>query len=130
MGHLIHGEKTDWVPRMMIILDGKDKKFTPFDRFAQFEESKGKTLAGLLAEFTNLRSKNLSKLKKLNLTDEELNKTGIHPEFGEVTLRQLLATWVVHDLGHINQISRVMAKQYEEEIGPWFKYFSVFNPRN
>jgi hypothetical protein len=130
IGHLIHGEKTDWVPRILIILKEKDKKFVPYDRFAQFLESKGKTLSELLAEFTYLRRENISILKQLSFTNEVLNKTGIHPEFGEVTLRQLLATWVVHDLGHIVQISRVMAKQYEQEIGPWVKYFSVFNPKN
>lgn len=130
MGHLIHGEKTDWVPRMMIILDEGDKHFVPYDRFAQFVESKGKTLSDLLAEFKHLRRKNISKLKEQSITEEILNKTGIHPEFGEVTLRQLLATWVVHDLGHITQIARVMAKQYQEEIGAWTKYFSVFNPKS
>lgn len=128
MGHLIHGEKTDWVPRIMIILDDEgDKRFTPFDRFAQFEESRGKTLINLLDEFKILRNKNLAILKGIPFTGEMLNRKGIHPEFGEVTLQQLLATWSVHDLAHISQISRVMAKQYKDEIGPWVKYFSIFN---
>jgi DinB superfamily len=128
LGHLIHGEKTDWIPRMMIILDEKDnKKFTPFDRFAQFKESKGKTLGDLLEEFKMLRRKNLAILKEIKITEEMLNLKGIHPEFGEVTLQQLLATWVVHDLGHLCQTTRVMAKQYKQEIGPWTKYFSIFN---
>jgi hypothetical protein len=128
VGHLIHGEKTDWVPRMKIILgEGNHKKFTPYDRFAQFEESKGKTLAQLLREFKTLRRKNLKILKGQIINEKMLKSKGIHPEFGEVTLQQLLATWVVHDLGHLCQITRVMAKQYKEEIGPWVKYFSLFN---
>jgi hypothetical protein len=128
IGHLIHGEKTDWIPRMMIILgEDENKNFVPFDRFAQFEESKGKSLAELLDEFKNRRRESLTKLKSIILNEELLEKHGIHPEFGEVTLKQLLATWVVHDLAHLCQISRVMAKQYEEEIGPWIKYFSIFN---
>jgi hypothetical protein len=127
LGHLIHGEKTDWVPRMKIILNEEDKHFIPFDRFAQFENSKGKTSEDLLREFKKLRSENLRILREIDFTEEMLTRKGIHPEFGEVTLRQLLATWVVHDLGHLCQISRVMAKQYQEEIGPWVKYFSIFN---
>jgi hypothetical protein len=128
LGHLIHGEKTDWVPRMMIILGEEDnKKFTPFNRFAQFEESKGKILTELLDEFKTLRRKNLTILKEITFTEEMLKKKGIHPEFGEVTLKQLLATWVVHDLGHLCQVTRVMTKQYKKEIGPWIKYFSIFN---
>jgi hypothetical protein len=127
IGHLIHGEKTDWVPRMKIILNENNKQFIPFDRFAQFENSKGKTMAELLGEFKRLRTENLRILGEISFTEEMLVRKGIHPEFGEVTLRQLLATWVVHDLGHLCQISRVMAKQYEEEIGPWVKYFSLFN---
>jgi DinB superfamily len=127
IGHLIHGEKTDWIHRMKIILNEKNKQFVPFDRFAQFENSKGKTMTELLDEFKRLRTENLHILGTLSLTEEMLNRKGIHPEFGEVTLKQLLATWVVHDLGHLCQVSRVMAKQYGEEIGPWVKYFSIFN---
>jgi hypothetical protein len=127
MGHLIHGEKTDWITRMQIILSSDhDKRFALFDRFGQFGESKGKSLAQLLNEFKTLRQQSLAVLKSVHFTDEILDRKGIHPEFGEVTLQQLLATWVVHDLAHICQVSRVMAKQYQEEIGPWTKYFSIF----
>ena len=128
IGHLIYGEKTDWIPRMMIILgESENKNFIPFDRFAQFEESRGKSIADLLDEFKTRRMENLIKLKAITFSEETLNQKGVHPEFGEVTLRQLLATWVVHDLAHICQVSRVMAKQYGQEIGPWKKYFSIFN---
>ena len=126
IGHLIHGEKTDWIPRAQIILSNQtDKTFEPFDRFAQFENSKGKTLGILLREFETLRIENIQQLKSLNITEEALYKTGIHPEFGSVTLRQLLGTWVAHDLGHIAQISRVMAKQYKDEAGPWTQYLRI-----
>lgn len=125
VGHLIHGERTDWMVRLEIILHKDDKKFIPYDRFAQFKESAGKSLQQLLSEFALLRKENLQKLKSLNITENDLNKTGIHPEFGEVTLSQLLSTWTIHDLTHIAQITRVMAKQYEEAIGPWIKYFRV-----
>ncbi|HEY8733186.1 MAG TPA: DinB family protein, partial [Puia sp.] len=114
-------------PRILIILGEGDKKFTPFDRLAQFEDSKGKSMSGLLDEFKSLRRESLTKLKSLHLSEQMLNMKGIHPEFGEVSLKQLLSTWVVHDLAHLCQISRVMAKQYGEEIGPWVKYFSIFN---
>lgn len=126
IGHLIHGEKTDWMPRAEIILSGKaDRTFEPFDRFAQFEASKGKSLAQLLAEFADLRKENLARLRAKNLTPQDFEKTGIHPAFGAVTLAQLLATWVVHDLNHISQICRVMAKQYKEAVGPWVAYLGV-----
>ncbi len=126
IGHLIHGEKTDWIPRMEIILSNStDKNFKPFDRFAQKNESKGKSFNELLEEFKLLRTKNIEILRSKNLTANDLAKTGIHPEFGEVTLEQLLATMTVHDLGHIAQISRVMAKQYSEEAGPWKAYLPV-----
>ncbi|MEQ6165682.1 DinB family protein [Ekhidna sp. MALMAid0563] len=126
VGHLIHGEKTDWIPRAKIILEqGESQPFTPFDRFAQFEESKGKTLNQLLDEFESHRTDNIKTLKALNITEADLTKTGIHPEFGAVTLENLLAAWVVHDLGHIHQISRVMAKQYTNEVGPWTQYMGV-----
>ncbi len=126
-GHYIHGEKTDWVARMQIILGDGDKHFKPFDRFAQFEESKGKTLDQLLGEFDVLRKENLAILKGISFTDEMFDRTGIHPRFGEVTLRQLLSTWVVHDLTHIHQLSRVLAKQYETEVGPWHEFLGVLN---
>jgi uncharacterized damage-inducible protein DinB len=128
LGHLVHGEKTDWIERMKIILsDGRDKAFKPFDRFAQFEESKGKTLQELLEEFRRLREKNIEILRSKNLSGENLEKTGEHPAFGEVTLAQLLATWTVHDLDHISQISRVMGKQYKEAVGPWAEYLRILN---
>ena len=125
VGHLIHGERTDWMPRLEIILHKEDKKFIPYDRFAQFKESEGKDLQQLLSEFSELRKENLLKLRSLTLNEDDLNKTGIHPEFGDITLRQLLSTWTIHDLTHIAQITRVMAKQYKEAIGPWIKYFRV-----
>lgn len=126
VGHLIHGERTDWIPRARIILaQADDRRFTPYDRFAQFRESQGKTLRDLLDEFEHARRLNLETLSGWNLTELQLALEGEHPEFGTVTLRQLLATWVVHDLGHIAQIARVMAKQYREPIGPWRAYLPV-----
>ncbi len=126
VGHLIHGEKTDWIPRMqIIILDSNERKFEKFDRFAQFENSKGKTMLQLLNEFSQLREINMNILRSANITDSQLEETGIHPAFGNVTLSQLLSTWVVHDLNHISQISRVMAKQYKEAVGPWVPYLGI-----
>ena len=126
VGHLIHGELTDWTPRMEIILSAKnDKTFTPFDRFAQFEKSKGKTLIQLLDEFKDLRLENINLLKSKELTNQDLERTGVHPAFGEITLSQLISTWTVHDLNHIAQISRVMAKQYQAEVGPWAAYLRI-----
>ena len=126
VGHLIHGEKTDWIPRAQIILaQGENRQFTPYDRFAQFRESDGKSLENLLDEFATLRAANLATLQGWRLDDATLSLQGEHPAFGAVTLRQLLATWVAHDLGHIVQVARVMAKQYREAIGPWTAYLSV-----
>ncbi len=126
VGHLIHGERTDWIPRAQIILaQGPERRFTPYDRFAQFLESQGKSPAELLDEFAHLRGQNLATLAGWRLTDAQLDLTGEHPEFGSVTLRQLLATWVAHDLGHIAQTARVMAKQYREAIGPWRAYLPI-----
>jgi hypothetical protein len=126
VGHLIHGERTDWIPRARIILgQGADRRFAPYDRFAQFRESKGRTLGELLDEFEQLRRENLGTLASWSLDDARLTLTGVHPEFGSVTLRQLLATWVVHDLGHIAQVARVMARQYREAIGPWEAYLPI-----
>ena len=126
LGHLIHGEKTDWIPRAEIILsDRADKTFIPFDRYAQMRVGQEKSLKILLKEFRELREANLIKLAALDLSDTELEKTGIHPELGEVTLKQLLATWTVHDLGHITQIARVMARQYQGEVGPWMAYLGI-----
>lgn len=127
VAHLVHGEKTDWMARAKKILHDEDKHFAPFDRFAQFTESKGKTLDQLLDEFRSLREKNLQELRSLNLTEADLDKTGIHPKFGTVTLRQLLSTWTVHDLTHIHQLSRILAKQYQEAVGPWFEFLGVLN---
>lgn len=126
VGHLIHGERADWIPRARIILDqGADRRFTPYDRFAQFRESAGKSVAGLLDELEDLRKGNLTTLRGWQLTDDQLSLTGEHPEFGAVTLRQLLATWVAHDLGHVAQVARVMAKQYRDAIGPWRAYLPI-----
>ena len=128
VGHLIHAEKTDWRDRTVMILEhGTSKSFVPFDRFAQFEQSKGKSLTTLLDEFENLREGNLSWLKSLRLTEADFDKQGSHPSLGKVTLRQLLSTWVIHDLTHIAQITRVMAKQYKSEIGPWIEFFRIMN---
>ena len=128
VGHLIHGERTDWIPRARIILgQGADRQFTPYDRFAQFRESRGESLADLLDEFTRLRAANLQTLADWRLDDAQLALEGIHPEFGAVTLRQLLATWVAHDLGHIAQVARVMARQYREAVGPWRAYLPVMD---
>lgn len=128
IGHLIHGEKTDWIPRSAIILSDKtDKNFEIFDRFAQFENSKGKSLTQLLDEFEQLRADNIKILKSWNLKEADFAKTGTHPEFGTVTLEQMLSTWTAHDLGHILQISRVMAKQYTAAVGPWKQYLRVLD---
>ncbi|TXN35055.1 DinB family protein [Flagellimonas hymeniacidonis] len=130
VGHLIHGEKTDWIPRALIILgENEDKAFVPFDRFAQLKNSSSRTLKQLLAEFEELRTENIQKLQALSIDEQTLERKGIHPEFGEVTLKQLLATWVVHDLGHINQITRVMAKNYKIEVGPWTKYLAILRDK-
>jgi hypothetical protein len=128
LGHLIHGEQADWIPRARIILaGGPDRRFQPFDRFAQFQESRGKTLGELLDRFEHLRRENLAELRGWRLTDAELALTGEHPELGPCTLRQLLSTWVVHDLGHLAQTARVMAKQYREAVGPWRAYLPVLD---
>jgi len=128
IGHLIHAERTDWIPRARIILaKGVDRRFPPFDRFAQFRESEGKPLGTLLDELSSLRWENLATLRSWKLTDAQLALTGEHPAFGAVTLRQLLATWVAHDLGHLAQVARVMAKQYRDAVGPWREYLPVMD---
>jgi hypothetical protein len=128
LGHLIQGERADWIPRARIILaQGEDRRFKPFDRSAQFRDSEGKSLADLLAEFTRLRAESLETLAGWQLTDEQLALEGEHPAFGLVTLRQLLSTWVAHDLGHVAQTARVMAKQYREAVGPWRAYLPVLD---
>jgi hypothetical protein len=126
LGHFIFGEKTDWVVRVKTILGDFDTKlFEPFDRFAQLQEEQNKPISVLLDEFKRLRMENLEIVKSLNITEQDYLKTGIHPEFGEVNLKQLISTWVVHDLGHIAQITRVMSKQYKEEVGPWINYLGI-----
>jgi hypothetical protein len=128
VGHLIHGERTDWIPRARIILaQGTNRRFEPFDRFAQTRESQGKSLADLLAEFERLRAGNLATLRAWRLTDAQLDLQGEHPELGVVSLRQLLATWTAHDLGHVAQVARVLAKQYREAVGPWRAYLPVLD---
>jgi DinB superfamily len=128
IGHLIHGEKTDWVTRAKIILEhGTAKPFTSWDRFAQYEESKGKNLQQLIDKFEAVRNENMLWFKSLNLSETDFDKKGMHPTLGKVTLRNLLATWVVHDLTHTAQITRVMAKQYKEEMGPWPEFFRILS---
>ena len=126
IGHLVHGERADWIPRARFILSQRTSRRLPsYDRFAHLHESPGKSLSALLDEFGRMRAENLATLATWRLTDTELALNGEHPEFGTVTLRQLLATWVVHDLGHIAQIARVMAKQYRDAIGPWQAYLPI-----
>jgi hypothetical protein len=128
VGHLIHAERTDWIPRAEIILaQGANRRFTPYDPVAQFREIEGKTLAELLDEFARLRADNVATLAGWQLTDSQLALEGEHPKFGAVTLRQLLATWVAHDLGHVAQTARVMAKQYRDAVGPWRAYLPVMD---
>jgi len=128
VGHLIHGERADWMPRAQIILAQQpERRFEPYDRFAQFRESEGKSLGELLDDFAHLRAGNVAMLVGWNLTDAQLQLDGEHPEFGRVTLRQLLATWVAHDLSHVAQAARVMAKQYREAVGPWRAYLPLMD---
>jgi hypothetical protein len=126
LGHMVHGERADWIPRARIIIDhGTARPFDPFDRFAMFEESKGKSMNDLLDEFDLLRRKSLEELESLNITPDKLQSPGTHPSLGEVTLAQLLSTWVVHDLSHTAQITRVMCRQYTDEVGPWAAYLPI-----
>jgi len=126
IGHLIHGEQADWLPRMRIILEhGEAQAFEKFDRFAQFEHFKGRSLDSLLDEFATLRTANLQQFAALGLTNEDLARRGTHPALGTVTLGQLLATWVAHDLDHVIQIARVLGRQYSDEVGPWRAYLRV-----
>lgn len=129
IGHLIHGERTDWIPRARHIMAGKTQAFEPFDRTAQFTESRGKSLSELLATFADLRRKNIALLDGMKLTDDDLNRRGLHPELGDVTLGQLLATWVVHDLDHVAQVARTMAKAYTKATGPWSAYLPILRDR-
>lgn len=128
VGHLVAGERTDWVPRLRMILEHGDKRaFEPFNRVAMFEESKGKTLPELLEAFATLRAQNLETVRALQLEPADYARPGTHPSLGPVTLEQLLATWVTHDMTHLAQISRVIAKQYTAEVGPWRQYIGVLN---
>ena len=128
VGHLVHADHDDWIPRAELILaQGPNRRFTPFDRVAQFRTSQGKSLGVLLDEFERVRAANLVKLEGWRLTDAQLALGGEHPAFGTVTLRQLLSTWVAHDLGHIAQTARVMAKQYREAVGPWRAYLPILD---
>jgi len=125
IGHLIYSEENNWIPRLRKILSVTDNKFTPFDRFAQLTLYKDKSMENLLRKFSDVRKESLLTLSTIPLPKEKLNMKGVHPDLGEVTLSQLLSTWTVHDLDHINQISRVMAKQYNEAVGPWKNYLGV-----
>lgn len=129
VGHLIYGERADWIPRVEHILaHGDAVPFPPFDREAMFLASRGLTLLELLETFARLRAESLERLAALDLTEADLARRGVHPEFGAVTLEQHLSTWVVHDLGHIGQIARVMARRYAAEVGPWRAYLPVLGP--
>ncbi len=126
LGHLIYGEQEDWLPRTRIILEfGTDQPFEPFDRTGHEAFIKGKKTEELLEEFSVCRTSNVKKLQEMELSSGDLQRKGVHPEFGEISLKQMLAAWVVHDLGHINQIARVIAKAYHNEIGPWSKYLTI-----
>jgi hypothetical protein len=128
LGHLVHGERANWIPRARVILEhGPAMPFPPFDREAQFRDSAGRTLTGLLDELAELRTANLATLASWRLDERQLRLEGLHPEFGPVTLGQLLSTWVAHDLGHVAQTARVMAKQYREAVGPWRAYLPVLD---
>ena len=126
VGHLIHGERTDWIPRARVILEfGETRAFEPFDRWGQERESEGKSRGQLLDEFAQLRAEGLGELRAMNLQPEDLERRGRHPTLGVVTLSQLIATWAAHDLTHLHQISRVMAHQYDVAVGPWHAYLGV-----
>jgi hypothetical protein len=128
IGHLMHAERTDWIPRVRTILTHQDTKtFAPFDRFAFQPLIAGKSVGELLDEFAELRRQSLQTLGELGVGAQQLNLAGMHPEFGRVTLGNLLATWVVHDLGHINQIVKTMAQEYREAVGPWRAYLSILS---
>lgn len=128
VGHFIHGEETDWVPRARLILEhGDTRPFEPFDRFAQFREGEGMSVTALLDEFEALRAANLATLAGWRLTDAQLALEGRHPDLGVVTLGQLLATWVVHDLGHVAQVARVMARRHRDDVGAWRAYLPILD---
>jgi len=128
VGHLIHGELTDWVPRIRIIMDhGESRTFDPFDRFAQLKEDRARPVDTLLDRFKELREQNLTALLEMRLSPSDLGRTGVHPALGTVTLGQLISAWVVHDLSHLSQINRVLAKQYAAEVGPWRAYLQILD---
>lgn len=129
VGHLLQGERADWIPRARLILAQEGRPFEPFDRFAHRREAEGKSIADLLTAFARLRKENVATLRGWRLTPRELALEGQHPALGRVTLRQLLATWVAHDLGHLAQIARVMAKRYREDVGPWREYLPILDRR-
>lgn len=130
VGHLTHGEETDWIPRLRIILtSGESAPFPPFDRQAQFRKSEGKSLSALLDEFGKLRMENISVLKQIFAKGIDLDRRGMHPELGSVTIREVLAAWVVHDLDHLAQIARTMAKRYGEDVGPWKQYLGILDQK-
>ncbi|MBI5433537.1 MAG: DinB family protein [Planctomycetes bacterium] len=129
VGHLIHGELTDWIPRAKHILErGDTTPFEPFDRFAMHAASEGRTLAELVGEFAQLRAESLRSLDALRLGESDFSRTGLHPALGRVTLGQLLATWVVHDLNHLHQLAKCQASQYRDEVGPWRAYLPLLPP--
>ena len=130
VGHLIHGERTDWMPRIELLLaHGDSRPFVPFDRFAQLRDSRGKSLQDLLDTFAHLRRENVARLESLHLQTTDFERHGRHPELGPVTLGQLLATWVAHDLNHLGQIARVMSRQYTEAVGPWREYLPILGSK-
>jgi hypothetical protein len=128
VGHLVHGEQTDWLPRLHLILEhGTTRPFAPFDRFAQFEESTGSTLAQLLTRFAELRQSNLEHVEALELSQEDWDRQGLHPSLGVVSMRNLLATWVVHDMNHLAQICEALARHYDGAVGPWKQYLPILD---
>ena len=128
VGHLLHGERFDYIARIQRILSEGDRvPLEKFDRYAMYEESKGKSIDDLLTEFAALRAANLDRVRTLRL-EEHLNDKGLHPVLGPVTMKNLLACWVAHDLNHIHQIAKCMAIQYREEVGPWAKFLGVYGP--
>jgi DinB superfamily len=128
VGHLIHAERVDWMPRLRLILGSWEaREFEPFDRMGHVREVQGKSLGDLLDEFARVRADNLVGLRGLELSEDDLDRRGLHPALGSVTLSQLLATWAVHDLTHVHQISRIMAHQYRETVGPWSQYLGVLH---
>ena len=127
VGHLIEGEKHDWIPRLEIILSGSGEPFEPFDRFAMLETNRGRTMQELLDEFRTLRLANVQKLKELSLGENDLDREGRHPDLGTVTARQLIATWVAHDHSHLAQTGRILARTHAEDVGPWRAYLSLLS---